>query len=152
EIAVRAHRFEFSDGVADFDRTDLQSGERNHFSEVTRRDEFNRGCAKYRTKRAIKRGGRSAALKMTEHANAGFFAGALLEPRANNGAYRTEARLADFGVRGRSHKPAALLSHTFCNDDDCELFPEVFALLDFFANAFVREGNLGNRRKGVWRA
>jgi hypothetical protein len=39
------HDFEFADGVTDLDRVDLRSGERNHFSEVTRSDKFDRCCA-----------------------------------------------------------------------------------------------------------
>jgi hypothetical protein len=70
EIPVGTHDFEFADGVTDLDRADLRPGERNHFSEFTGRDEFNRRCAKYRTKRAIKRGRRPAALKVPENAYA----------------------------------------------------------------------------------
>jgi hypothetical protein len=54
EIPIGPHDFEFANGVTDLDRADLRSGERNHFSEVTSSDEFNRRRAKYRTKRAIK--------------------------------------------------------------------------------------------------
>ena len=70
EIAVGTHGFDFADGVTDLDRADLRSRERNHLSEVTGCNEFHRCRAKYRTKRAIKRRRRSAALKMAEHAYA----------------------------------------------------------------------------------
>ena len=45
EVTIGTHDFEFSDGVTDFDRANLRAGERDHFSEFTRSDEFHRCCA-----------------------------------------------------------------------------------------------------------
>src|SRR5205814_8243048 len=87
EIAFGTHGFEFADGLTDFDRADLRPVERDHFSEVASSNEFRRRRAEHRAERAIKRGWRSAALKVAEHAHARFFARALLDAGATDCAY-----------------------------------------------------------------
>src|SRR5262245_13897340 len=45
EISVGAHHFEFADGIADFDRANLRTGECDHFSEFMCSDKFHCCCA-----------------------------------------------------------------------------------------------------------
>ena len=70
EIPFGTHGFEFADGLADLDRADLRPVERDHLSEVASSNEFHRRRAEHRAERAIKRGRRSASLKVAEHAYA----------------------------------------------------------------------------------
>src|SRR6266403_173701 len=82
---------------------------------------------------------------MPENAYARFFAGALLDFRAHYCANPAESRLTGFAMRPGSDEATVFLSRPFRDDDDCEIFPEVHAFLNFSADAFAGERNLRNQ-------
>src|SRR6185369_14728275 len=82
---------------------------------------------------------------MAENTHARFFTRALLDFRANNRTNSAESRLAGFGVRAGSDEAAVFLSRAFRDNDDCEFFADVLAVLNFIANALVGERNLWNQ-------
>src|SRR5580700_176423 len=135
QFASRIDRLEMADGVGHVDRNDGVAVQGNHHAETSGGDQVDGGHAKAGRQDAVEGRGRASALNVSQHADPHFFAGAVADGIADQGADGAGA--------------AVLLQfrrelHAFSHHDDGEVLSGFFALGNVAANVLDGERDLRN--------
>lgn len=152
-VPIRRHGAEATDCFRKWDADGIRRDVGDHHAKTVFGNQPDRTDAKPGAQHAIKRRGHAATLQVPEHANPRFFAGALLNFVGHHRRHATEARLAKRAAARadtRRHRTlcdefSALLPRALGHDDERVPFAVLLAVLNFFADAFETEGNLGNQ-------